>query len=676
MIRSFRISHCIACLFLLLASAGVSSAAETADPKLLEAFLKAQTFERVKLSPDGAYLAITVPVEDRTVLAVIQRSDRKVVGSFGARGKTHVANFWWVSDKRIVLSLAERDGLLEVPSLTGELYATDFDGKNQTILTGYRSGEQQLGTAVKKRTDPFVISTFVGTIKDNPLYILAASTHAFSTSEVGFTTLDRLDVRSGVRTKLSQVPVTLADFIVDHQGQPRFAMGTNKKGFQQLYYRAGANGEWQLINDEQTDKHREFALGFNTDDSVAYLQVEEAKGPDGIYSYDTRSGKRQLLARDERVDPSDVLYMPDGVTPFAVTYSDGKQRAHYLDESSPQARFMQSLQVGSFPDAAVDYVNASADNNLLLFRVHSDRDPGSYYLVDTRTKKADYLMARQEWLDPEAMASVQAIEFKARDGMVITGLLTLPHGHSKGPLPMIVNPHGGPIGVADTWGFDLEPQLLAAHGYAVLQVNYRGSSNRGREFEAAGFGQWGAAILDDITDATHWAISQGHADAKRICIYGGSYGGYAALMGAARESGLYRCAAGYVGVYDLSSFRQQTDVGERESGRMYFAQMFGGKSPETLKDWSPTTLAAHIRVPVFLASGGKDERAPEQQSEAMRDSLKQAGNPPQWLNYPTEGHGFYKKEHRQELYTQLLNFFGRNLSSEPNTTAVGASAGK
>ncbi|RZK98577.1 MAG: S9 family peptidase, partial [Rubrivivax sp.] len=281
-----------------------------------------------------------------------------------------------------------------------------------------------------------------------------------------------------------------------------------------------------------------------------------------------------------------------------------------------------------------------------------------FYLFDTETKKAGYLLSRRGWVDPEKMARVKPVEFKARDGLAMRGYLTLPPGKGERNLPLVINPHGGPFGIYDTWSHDTDPQILAAAGYAVLQVNYRGSGNYGRSFNQSGAQQWGLAMQDDLTDATRWAIAQGIADPGRICIYGGSYGAYAALMGVAKEPDLYRCAVGYVGVYDLVKLSAQES---RESKRLntWTSEWMG--SGEKLAPVSPNRLANQIKVPVFLAAGGEDETAPIDQSQGMEAALKKAGVPVETLYYKTEGHGFYDVEHRTEYYRRLLAFLSHNL---------------
>jgi dipeptidyl aminopeptidase/acylaminoacyl peptidase len=263
------------------------------------------------------------------------------------------------------------------------------------------------------------------------------------------------------------------------------------------------------------------------------------------------------------------------------------------------------------------------------------------------------------WIDPAKGAPTRGVSFEARDGLTLHGYLTLPPGADPStPRPMVLLPHGGPYGIYDRWGFDEEVQILARAGYAVLQVNYRGSGNYGRAFKLAGAGEWGRKMQDDLTDATRWAIERKIADPARICVYGASYGAYAALMGVAREPDLYRCAAGYVGVYDMVKMHKD-DSGDSRSSRNWALDWLGPR--ENMAEISPTGMAARIKVPVFMAAGGKDQRTPIEHTERMEKALKAAGVPVETLYYPNEGHGFYVEAHRREFYTRLLAFLSRHL---------------
>ncbi|MGH8027188.1 MAG: alpha/beta hydrolase family protein, partial [Pseudoxanthomonas sp.] len=295
---------------------------------------------------------------------------------------------------------------------------------------------------------------------------------------------------------------------------------------------------------------------------------------------------------------------------------------------------------------------------LLVVRTWSDTSPGDYYLYDTEDRRADLIFSQRSWFDSERMAPLRAIELKARDGLTLRGYLTVPKGAEAKNLPMVVVPHGGPYGVFDEWGFDDEAQMLSQAGYAVLRINFRGSGNHGRRFLNAGAREWGLKMQDDVTDATRWAIEQKIADPGRICIYGASYGGYAALAGVSKEPDLYRCAVGYVGVYDLTMMHR-VESRESTSMRNWTADWLGQR--DSLAAVSPTNTAARIKAPVFLAAGGEDETAPIAHSKRMAKALKASGVAVETLYFDTEGHGFYTEPHRREFYTKLLDFLSRNI---------------
>jgi dipeptidyl aminopeptidase/acylaminoacyl peptidase len=309
----------------------------------------------------------------------------------------------------------------------------------------------------------------------------------------------------------------------------------------------------------------------------------------------------------------------------------------------------------------------------VLVQVWSDRNPGDFYVFDTVAMKADHLISRRNWFDPDRMAEMRPVQVKARDDLTLHGYLTLPSGVAASKLPMVVLPHGGPYGIQDHWGFETEPQMLANAGYAVLQLNFRGSAGFGREFKQSGAREWGGKMQDDLTDATRWAIQQGIADPGRICIYGGSYGGYASLMGVAKEPNLYKCAIGYVGVYDLPMM-QKEDV--RESKRFgNWSSEWVGSDIAALGLASPNRLADRIKVPVFLAAGGEDEVAPIAHTKLMEKALRNAGVPVETLYYPNEGHGFYVEANRLEYYTKLLAFLSRHIGGAA-ASGTGPVAGK
>lgn len=620
----------------------------------LTPYLKSDQIERIKISPTGDYFALTMPMEDRTVLGIVRRKDKVATAKVTGGANSVVDDFWWASDERMVVSMAQRLGSRDEPMAIGQLHAIDADGKNSRLLASpYGTNPDINGAQLKMDLDPgtYMLDTLPGDARN----ILVSTIPFVGDPNVR---VDKLDIQTGRRSTVATAPVQRADFVTDQQGRIRFASGADVTNTSKLYYRDNDDAPWRLINDAGSSKHREFPLGFSADGSVAYLQVEQDTGTDVLAAWDPATGKSTPLLHDDTVDPDRILRDLDGITPIGAAYMSDRVRNRFFDEQTPTAKLYRSLEK-AFDGNAVYITSATRDRRLVLVYVWSDRNNGDYYLFDTVSKHADRVFSRREWFPPDAVPASTQVGFKARDGLQLHGYLTRPlHADAGKPLPLIVMPHGGPFGIFDKWEFDDDAQLLAAAGYAVLRVNYRGSANYGRAFTVAGAKEWGGRMQDDLTDATRWAITQGVADAARICLYGASYGGYAALMGVAKEPGLYRCAAGYVGVYDL-------DMLARDNGRYArWAKNWTGDwlgARETLAARSPVTLANQIKVPVFLAAGGKDERAPIEHTKRMERALKGAGVPVESLYFPNEGHGFYTEPHRREYYTRLLAFLSKQL---------------
>ncbi|MCF7752118.1 S9 family peptidase [Bacillus subtilis subsp. subtilis] len=632
----------------------------------LERYLKRDQFTDIKISPEGDYYAATVPMEDRTALAILRRSDGKIVGSFVPPPKNHATQFDWVNRERVLIGLAEKMGSLDQPRLTGELYAMNADGGRGELLVGYRVEGNGPGTRIQPKKVETVAAFMFDELPQDDRNVLVS---IWPFAEDPFTRVDRLDVQSGRRVTIARSPVRRADFTTDNAGQVRFAHGAGADNVNKLYYREAVGDTWKLVNDEAVNDRIEQAIGFSADNTLAYFSSEQDQGPDVILSWDPASGKRTALLRDSQVDPSRIIRRPGTSIPVGALYLGDKPRTRFFDEASADARLYRSLEA-AFGGDAIYITSSTRDGKQLLIEAWSGQNPGDFYIFNTDTKKAEHLISRSSWVDASTSAKVTPVALKARDGLELNGFLTVPAGKAGTKLPMVVLPHGGPFGVFDDGSYDIEPQLLAAAGYAVLQLNFRGSGNFGRAYRSAGARQWGGAMQDDLTDATRWAIAQGHADPARICIYGASYGGYAALMGAAKEPSLYKCAAGYVGVYDLPMMFTNGDIQSRGSGETYLKQWLG--DPQKLGPMSPVNLAAQIKVPVFLAAGGEDQRAPIQHTKRMEAALNKAGVPVESLYYSTEGHGFYTDPHRREYYSKLLAFLSRHLGGE--TAAAGKPA--
>jgi dipeptidyl aminopeptidase/acylaminoacyl peptidase len=626
-----------------------------AAPVDVDQYLREDPYLTIKISPDGKHYAATVHWDDRVGLVILRRADNKVVSSAAGEKGSEVQGFWWVSDEHVVMATAERLGSRDEPYLTGQLFSLGLDSERVKLLAGGTVDGLALEHSIARMWE---MAELIDTLPGEARHVLVASWDAGVEPRTG---VERIDVVSGSRRLVARAPVRRASFVTDAAGQVRFAAGLSRDNHSQLWYLENADAEWRLLNDQAQSGRIERPVGFAADGATAYLQVSQASGPDVIVAYDTASGERREVLRHATADPYVLIHDRDQRTLLGAQYMADGVSTRLLDEQAPTARLQRALE-RAFPGAAVNITSYTADGGEALVQVWSDRIAGDIYIFDTRKLTALPVMGRRMWLDPTRLAPTRAVQLPARDGLTLHGYLTLPRGAASAaqaaPAPMVVLPHGGPFGVFDGWGYSDETQLLAQAGYAVLRLNFRGSGNHGRAYQEAGARQWGASMQDDLTDATQWAIAQKIADPARICIYGASYGGYAALMGAAREPDLYRCAVGYVGVYDLVQMHRQdsrTSISMR-----HFANDWIGER-DALAARSPVNLAHRIRASVLLAAGGLDRIAPISHSRQMERALVKAGVPVETLYYDTEGHGFYTLEHRREFYARLLDFLGRHL---------------
>ncbi len=622
-------------------------------------FIRKDEFNEIKISPSGEYYAATVPLEDSTALTLFRRADFKVVAVFRPRRNAHVNGFEWVSDDRVLAGLAEKFGMLDQPQPTGEIFALKANGGQADLLVGFRVQGNGAGTRIQPKKVEDVAAFLIDGLPGDDRHAVISVWPLMG--DEPFTRAERLDVDSGRRTTLARAPVRRASFVTDNGGEVRLAYGADVDNASKLYYREAAGSDWRLVNDQNSSKRIEVPLGFSADNRLAYLQVRGGDdGTDRIVTWDPASNARTAVLHDPGADPLSIIHRNGTSIPVGAQVMDGRHRNLFFDDASPEARQYRSLEA-AFPGQSVRITSSTRDGSLLLIRVWSGNNPGDFYLLDTAQKKVAHVVSSGSWIDPDKAATVEPVTFKARDGLAIHGYLTRPRGTS-GARPMVLMPHGGPFGIFDGWQYDRDAQMLAAAGYTVMQVNYRGSGNYGWAFQTAGARQWGGAMQDDLTDATRWAVEQGHADASRICIYGASYGGYAALMGVAKEPSLYRCAAGYVGVYDLPMMQRQDGRKRRSLGN--WSRDWVGEDMAALAAASPNRLAERITVPVFLAAGGEDEIAPVEHTRMMEAALKKAGVPVESLYYDTEGHGFYTEPHQREYYTRLLAFLSRHLGGD------------
>ncbi|MDQ2069476.1 S9 family peptidase [Natronospira bacteriovora] len=646
-----RFFHCLALVL------GLSLSVH-ADTIPLEDFVKHNEFRSVALSPDGRHLAVAAPAGDQTGLAILDISDperMQATASMRMRRNEHVAQVFWVNNERVLFTTNREAGTLYQPMPTGRIFGIDVDGGNQRLLFGNYDGDYVMRRA-----------NVVSLLPDEPRHILLQS-QAFGASGAELKPrVMKLDVLRGRTTVQDESPLDNGGVIADQEGVVRFAHGSDEEGNAQYAYRESKDSLWREFESD-FEANSLSVFGFGPEGRGIYLSTREADRM-GLYRLDTKSGEAELLIAHDNVEiggfasliGSDVLWDRSGQAVIGAVIEDGRPQMHFVDPEEETSRIQRAI-ARAFPGQFARVVSFAREADRAIVQVDADILPAGWYLFDLESMAARFLLDARPWVNPELMQPMEPIRLEARDGLELHGYLTRPRGAEEDEAqPMVVVVHGGPHGPRDFWRYDPEVQLLAHHGYAVLQVNFRGSGGYGKAFEEAGYREWGAAMQDDVTDATLWAIEQGIADPERICIYGGSYGGYATAMGLVREPDLYACGAANVGVYDLPLMFEEGDIPQRPQGVAYLRRVLGTDEAE-LQERSPARRADEITAPLYLAHGEEDIRAHIAHFHFFMEQLDEAGVDYESRLFENEGHGYYKVENRKTYYQDLLDFFARHI---------------
>jgi dipeptidyl aminopeptidase/acylaminoacyl peptidase len=614
----------------------------------VENFARHASYDMPRLSPDGQYLAVSVEDGENHAVVIYRLSDMSHPSSYLAMPKFQLpADIQWVGPTRLVIEKAKLYGSLDKPLLTGEILATDVDGKHVDAMF---SRDWNLESHGNLRTVDDGYATVAGLPPkaNNHFYM-----QAYTWNDQDGTFLYDVDAISGTRHLISQIGTKDMSFVVDSQGKPRYAWGQDDANNFVVYQQI--NGGWAPLP-KAVDGSTFQPVAFSTDQQHLYAYASTKGGPSALVLFNADGTGRQVLAKDDFGSIAHVQWTPAN-QPFAATTATGIPTPIVIDGKEHLAGLYMALSK-KFPDDFVDFTSFSEDGSKFVFVVSSDRNPGDYYLFDTQHNTIRKLFSVAEGMDRTKLGTRTPMRFTASDGTPLEAILTVPTGASMNDLPMVLLPHGGPFDIRDDWFYDNDAQFLASRGYLVLQVNYRGSGGRGPDFVKSGYGKWGTRIQQDLIDAVKWAEAQHYADPKRVCVYGASFGGYSAMMTAIRAPDLFKCAVGYAGIYDLAMMYDKGDIKDNANGISYLNAAIG-KDPAVLAANSPDKLADKINVPVLLIHGEDDQRAPFAQAKAMRAALDAAHKPYEWLTKSGEGHGFYSEQNNVDLYNHLQAFLAK-----------------
>ena len=652
---------------LLLAGAVLPANAEVVPMPPAQAFFGHSPISQPVLSPDGKLLAVIVgSAGKRDALGVIDLGSGKVHRT-AHFGDFDIGRVKWVNNERLVFNSADKQSGRGDQSYAPGLYAINHDGSKFRHLARKDNNFITRGSsAIRDRVLPW--HTYMmqqdGAQDSDAIYVESGEFDV--TGTLRSVTLLHLDTVTGNAKPVDQ-PGPVKGWLLDKKGEPRLAAVLNGATMN-FHYRDPAAGAWRKLASQNA-----FTGGVGAISPVAFgepgtLYVNTSKGGDttGVYAMNMETGKldaESLISAPGYDFQGDLVFSNGKLAGFSVT-TDAAATMWF----DPALKAVQEEVDRRLPGTANQVsVPTRPQSPWVLVESFSDIQPRIVLVFNTETKQFKKIGEARPQIVPAQMGRQEMVRYKARDGLSIPALLTLPPGGKRRDLPLVVLVHGGPYVRGAEWGWDPQVQFLATRGYAVLQPEFRGSQGFGSAHFRAGWKQWGLAMQNDIADGAKWAIAEGMVDPKRICIAGASYGGYSALMGLVNDPDLYQCAINWVGVTDIEllyngSWGTVSDVSD-EYRKYGMPELVGDlvKDAAQLKATSPLQQAARIKKPLLLAYGGSDKRVPLHHGEKFYHAVKQGNPNVEWVVYSAEGHGWALPETRLDFWGRVEKFLDRHI---------------
>ncbi|MFZ4463101.1 MAG: S9 family peptidase [Bacteroidales bacterium] len=597
----------------------------------LEDFFKNPDRTSFNISPDGKYISYLAPFESRLNIFVQKVGSEKAT-RITSETDRDIAGYFWANNSRI-LFLKDSGG-----DENFALYGVDYNGKNPKCLTCFEGVRTQIIDDLEDQPDEVII----GLNKRNP--------QVFDPY--------RLNIKTGEMTMLAENPGNIQGWMTDHDGKLRVAFAIVDGINTQVLYRATEQDEFKPILTTNFKESLDVSF-FTFDNKQLYATSNLGRDKSAVVIFDPETGKEtQVLYENKDFDVSGITYSNKRKVLTSASFISWKRERFFFDDETKATFAKIEAQLPGY-ELGITGVDKAEENYIV--RTYSDRSLGAFYIYEKSKDKLTKIQEVSPWIDENKMADIKPIQYKARDGKIIHGYLTLPKGVDPKNLPVIVNPHGGPW-ARDNWGFNPEVQFLANRGYAVLQMNFRGSTGYGRDFWESSFKQWGLTMQNDITDGVYWLIQQGIADKNNIAIYGASYGGYATLQGLVVTPTLYAAAVDYVGVSNLFTFMNTIPPYWKPMLDMMY-EMVGNPVTDSiqLEATSPALNAHKIMTPLFVAQGKNDPRVNIAESDQIVEALRKRGVDVEYMVKDNEGHGFHNEENRFDFYRSMEKFLSKYL---------------
>ena len=600
----------------------------------LEDFFKNPEKSSFQISPNGQFISYMKPWEEgnRRMNVYVKPFDSEKEIRITNAKKRSLYGYFWLNNNRIAY-IQDKGGDENI-----HIYAVDIDGTNDIDLTPFENIQARI-TDDLEEDENFIL---IELNKNNP------QVHD----------VYRLNVNNGDLELIAKNPGNISGWMTDNDGKLRIALtsdGVNSS----ILYRDSEKDDFKEI---LTTNFKESVspLFFTFDNNEIYVSSNRHRDKSSIYKFDLQKGiETDLIFEHPNVDVYSLMRSKKRKLITGVSFYTDKQNYKFYDS---WRRDLQLSLENKIPGVEVRLSSLSKDETKAIIVAFSDRSRGTYYYYDIEKDELTMLAELSPWLKTDDMAKMSPVKYESRDGLTIHGYLTLPLNYNKGDrIPVVVNPHGGPW-VRDYWGFNSEIQFLANKGYAVFQMNYRGSTGYGRSFWEKSFKQWGKDMQNDITDGVNWLIDEGIADPDKIAIYGASYGGYATLAGLTFTPDLYACGVDYVGVSSLFTFMESMPpYWELYRSMMYEMVGHPDNDKELLASASPLLHIDKIKAPLFIAQGANDPRVKKSESDQIVEALKQKGIDVPYMVKDDEGHGFYNEENQFDFYKSMDDFLKKYL---------------
>ena len=641
--------------FNLFADLGVSE-------EFVKRFSSLPSYTDVGISPDGKMISVVAKMPDeKKGLIIFDANDLSLINKITFPNEEEVATYSWVNNERLLIRIGYYDKKSGRGS-GGEYFGINYDSSKPAYIFGMRSraGQQKTkGKVIDKMSSGYIENI----LEDDEKHVVLAAYPFVKTNTGAYATAVRINVYNGQQKKLGKSPLAGGSIVTDSKGVPRFAVGSDVDNNTVTMYRASKENDWEILSKTPFGEGEIYPVNISKDDSTIHILDSTETSTYQLKAIDTQTGETEIVFHHLKYDAYPQII--DDVV-LGATINPGYTKAYWFDiDSDLQDSIKLVVQtfngnIEVFDKKEIGLVALTQNRDKAILSIRDSTSSPRYYLYDMARKQIIDLFSMWPEIDDADLEPEIPFNFTNSDGVLIHGYYTRAKNQQEGQTaPLIVIPHGGPH-ARDSWGFDPDTHIFSQSGYAVVKVNFRGSTGYGKEFTKLGFGEWGGDTQEDIIEATEWMIDQGIADPDRVGIYGASFGGYSAAMAPMLRPDLFKSSVAYIGVFDLEMMYNEGDIKGIKWGGKYLDKTLG-TDPTKLAAMSPVKNVDKLEAPIIIVSGKEDVRAPVEHAYALAKALKKAGKEHELIIVEKEGHGFRMPKNRFMLYKKMLEHFNSTL---------------